>query len=177
MVIMLSIQGITYVKCAESCSSKVWTSDKPTYRVALWELRQRFQRFAGFTIAKQPTFPRNKFGMSETSCTIGLSSKFVKFHLVQGGNRQEITRNNNVVQGGKISLIRRSKSQPHACADVFQLCRSRRSRQNVLRVLSPVPAFVVSRFLVASFLRHRLCQICVQVSSSASNYKPFHSND
>ena len=111
MVIMLSIQGITYVKCAESCSSKVWTSDKPTYRVALWELRQRFQRFAGFTIAKQPTFPRNKFGMSETSCTIGLSSKFVKFHLVQGGNRQEITRNNNVVQGGKISLIRRSKTR------------------------------------------------------------------
>ena len=49
--------------------------------------------------------------MSETSCSIGLFSKFVKFHLVQGGNRQEITRNNNVVQGGKTSLIKRSKTR------------------------------------------------------------------
>jgi len=51
-----------------------------------------------------------------------LFPKFVKFHLVQGGNRQEITRENNVVKGGKISLNRARKSQPHAGADVFQLC-------------------------------------------------------
>ena len=48
---------------------------------------------------KQPTFPRNKFGMSETSRWIGLFSKFVKFQLVKSGNRQEITRKHNVVQG------------------------------------------------------------------------------
>ena len=75
-------------------------------------VKHRFPRFAGFRIAKQPTFLRNKFGMSETSCCIGLFSKFVKFHLVQGGNRQEITCKNNVVQGGKISLIKRSKNAP-----------------------------------------------------------------
>ena len=55
------------------------------------------------------------------------SHKSFKFHLVKSGDRQEITRKHNVVQGAyKHSLIKRSKtrrSQPHACADVFQLCR------------------------------------------------------
>lgn len=74
-------------------------------------VEQRFPRFAGFRIAKQPTFPWNKFGMSETFCWIELFSKFVKFLLVQGGNRQEITRKNIVVQGGKLSLIKRSKTR------------------------------------------------------------------
>ena len=72
-------------------------------------VEQRFPRFAGFRIAKQPTFPRNKFGMSETSCWIGLFSKFVKFHLVKSGNRQGITHRHNVVQGANLSLIKRSK--------------------------------------------------------------------
>ena len=49
--------------------------------------------------------------MSETFCSIGLFSKFVKFHLVKSGNRQEITRKNNVVLGGKLSLIKRSKTR------------------------------------------------------------------
>ena len=49
--------------------------------------------------------------MSETSCWIGLFSKFVNFHLVKSGNRQEITRKNNVVQGGKLSLMKRSKTR------------------------------------------------------------------
>ena len=53
----------------------------------------------------------NKFGMSETSCWIELFSKFVKFHLIKNGNRQEITRNNKVVQGGKLSLIKRTKTR------------------------------------------------------------------
>ena len=65
----------------------------------------------------------------QTSCWIGLFSKFVKFHLVKCGNRLGITRKNNVVHGGKLSLIkdrkRARKSQPHACADVFQLCLAR----------------------------------------------------
>ena len=72
-------------------------------------VEQRFPRFAGFRIAKQPTFPRNKFGMPETSCWVGLFSKFVKFHLVKTGNRQGITHRHNVVQGANLSLIKRSK--------------------------------------------------------------------
>ena len=30
-------------------------------------------------------------------------SEFVKFHLVKSGNRQEVTRKNNVVQRGKLN--------------------------------------------------------------------------
>ena len=54
------------------------------------------------------------------------SHKSFKFHLVKSGDRQEITRKHNIVQGAyKHSLIKSSKtrqSQPYACADVFQLC-------------------------------------------------------
>ena len=39
-------------------------------------------------------------------------SKFVKFHLVQGGNHQEITRKNNVVQGGGRNTIGRREKWP-----------------------------------------------------------------
>ena len=33
------------------------------------------------------------------------------FQLVESGNRQEVTREKNVVQGGKLSLIKRSKTR------------------------------------------------------------------
>ena len=51
-----------------------------------------------------------------------------------------------------------------------EFCIGLVSPENVWCVLSPVVLFilfVVSRFLVASFHRRRLCQICVQVSSSS----------
>ena len=52
--------------------------------------------------------------MSETSCWIGLFSKFVKFYLVKSGNRQGISHTHNVVQGANLSLIKRSKMQSTA---------------------------------------------------------------
>ena len=133
---MLSIQGMTYVKSAKILIANL-VQVKSGHQTSILthspsgavRVEQRFPRFAGFRIAKQPTFPRNKFGMSETSCWIRLFSKFVKFHLFKSGNRQEITRKHNVVRGAKLSLINDGKSarksQPHACADVFQLCPMR----------------------------------------------------
>ena len=81
----------------------------------------------------------NKFGMSETSCWIGLFSKFVKFHLVKNGNRQEITRKNNVVQGGKLSLIKPSKkrhrvNRTHAqTSRALALTKGYRSKRDLLK--------------------------------------------
>ena len=114
MIILLSIQGITYVKSAEILIANL-AQVHQTSLLTQWrcESGEKIPRliFAGFRIAKQPIFPRNKFGMSETSYWIGFFSRFVKFHLVQGGNRQEITCKNNVVQGGKLSLIKQSKTR------------------------------------------------------------------
>ena len=53
----------------------------------------------------------------------------------------------------------------------------RESMRSHVPPIFPVESFfVVPRFLVASCPCHRLFQICVQVSSSTSNSKPFYSN-
>ena len=69
---------------------------------------------------------------SVCQASFGLFSKFVKFHLVNSGNRQEITRKNNVVQGGKLSsfidqtieIAQEKESTVRMRRDVFQLWHS-----------------------------------------------------
>ena len=110
MVIMLGIQVIAYVK-----SAKILIANLVQVKSTGHQTKQKF----GFikrvdegwitTVKDLKSFPRNKFGMSETSCWIGLFSKFVKFHLVKTGNRQGITHRRNVVQDANLSLIKRSK--------------------------------------------------------------------
>ena len=113
-------------------------------------VEQRFPRFAGFRIAKQPTFPRNKFGMSETSCWIGLFSKFVKFHLVKSGNRQGITHSHNVVQGANLSLIKRSKMrQKESTARM----RRRFSALSIGKALDNIDLNLVSHRYVSGVLK------------------------
>ena len=73
-----------------------------------------------------------KCSVCQASCLIGLFPQFVKFHLVNSGNRQEITRKNNVVQGGKLSsfidqtieIAQEKESTARMRRDVFQLCQT-----------------------------------------------------
>ena len=73
MIILLSIQGITYVKSAEILIANLAQvqSGHQTSLLTQWrcDSEEKISRliFGGFRIAKQPIFPRNKFGMSETS--------------------------------------------------------------------------------------------------------------
>ena len=74
MVILLSIEGIPYVKSAKILIANL-VQVKSGHKTSLYSPQWRYEsratlptRFAGFRIAKQPIFPQNKFGMSETSC-------------------------------------------------------------------------------------------------------------
>ena len=110
---MLSIQGMTYVKSdkiliAYLVSSKVWKSDKPTHP----ESSNASHNLPALELLK------SQHSLEISSVCQGLlveldcSHKSFKFHLVKSGDRQEITRKHNVVEGAyKHSLIKRLKTR------------------------------------------------------------------